>query len=243
MAAPLVLATSTRVLRQVRHDPRTIALIVLLPVLLLGLVSWMFKGGLVLDTIGPTLLGIFPLTVMFLVTSVTMLRERLSGTLERLMTTPVRRGDVVGGYAIAFGVVAAVQAVVLVTVTVGVYGMDVQGPLWALALVAVLDAVLGTALGLAASALARTEFQAVQMMPATIFPQLILCGLVMPRDQMPGVLHAISNVLPLTYGVDAMQTLARNPDVSAIWSDVAVIAGFIVVAVVVGANTLRRRTP
>ncbi|HEY5514867.1 MAG TPA: ABC transporter permease [Pengzhenrongella sp.] len=242
MSPRMSLATAARVLRQVRHDPRTIALIMLLPCLLLGLVAWMFNGTPVLDTLGPTLLGIFPLIVMFIVTSVTMLRERLSGTLERLMTMPVRRGDVVVGYALAFGLIAAVQAVVVVTFAVGVCGMNVAGPLWAVILVGVLDAVLGTALGLAASAVARTEFQAVQMMPAVIFPQLILCGLVMPRDQMPAVLEAISVVLPLTYGVDAMQTLAADIDVTAIWGDVGVIAGFIVVAVAVGATTLRRRT-
>ncbi|QTE30198.1 ABC transporter permease [Pengzhenrongella sicca] len=242
MSPRMSLATAARVLRQVRHDPRTIALIVVLPCLLLGLVAWMFDGTSVLDTLGPTLLGLFPLIVMFLVTSVTMLRERLSGTLERLMTMPVGRGDVVVGYALAFGVVAAVQAVVLVAVTVGLYGMTVAGPLWAVILVAVLDAVLGTALGIAASAAARTEFQAVQMMPAVIFPQVILCGLIMPREQMPAVLEAISTVLPLTYGVQAMQTLASSTDVSGIWGDVVVIVGFIVVAIVVGATTLRRRT-
>jgi ABC-2 type transport system permease protein len=242
MSPRMSLATAARVLRQVRHDPRTIALIMLLPCLLLGLVAWMFNGTPVLNTVGPTLLGIFPLVVMFIITSVTMLRERLGGTLERLMTMPLRRGDVVVGYAIAFGLLAAFQAVVLVAFTVGVCGMDVAGPLWALMLVGVLDAVLGTALGLAASAIARTEFQAVQMMPAIILPQLIVCGLVMPRDQMPAVLDAVSVVLPLTYGVDALQALATNPDVAAIWRDVGVIAGFIVVAVALGATTLRRRT-
>ena len=242
MSPRMSLATAARVLRQVRHDPRTVALIMLLPCLLLGLVAWMYNGTPVLNTVGPTLLGIFPLVVMFIITSVTMLRERLGGTLERLMTMPLRRGDVVVGYALAFGLLAALQAVVLVTFTVGVCRMDVAGPLWALMLVGVLDAVLGTALGLAASAIARTEFQAVQMMPAIILPQLIVCGLVMPRDQMPAVLDAVSVVLPLTYGVDALQSLASNPDVAAIWGDVGVIVGFIVVAVALGATTLRRRT-
>jgi len=243
MSPAMSLATATRVLRQVRHDPGTIALIVLLPCLLLGLVAWMFDGTPVLDTVGPTLLGIFPMIVMLAVTSVTMLRERLSGTLERLMTMPVGRGDVVVGYALAFGLVATLQAVVLVAFAVGVLGMDVAGPLWAVIIVGVFDAVLGTALGLVASALARTEFQAVQMMLAILYPQIILGGFLMPRDQMPAVLEAISVVMPLTYGVDAMQTLATDPDVAAIWGDIGVIGSSIVVAVVVGATTLRRRTP
>lgn len=242
MSPRMSLATAARVLRQVRHDPRTIGLIVLVPCLLLGLVAWMYDGTPVLDTVGPLLLGVFPLFVMFLVTSVTMLRERLGGTLERLMTMPVRRGDVVVGYALAFGLLAALQGVVLVAVTVGLYGMSVAGSLWAVILIAVLDAVLGTALGLASSALARTEFQAIQMLPVIIIPQLILCGLIMPRDQMPAVLEAISVVLPLTYVVEAMQSLSVSTDVSAIGGDVAVIAGFIVVALAVGSTTLRRRT-
>jgi ABC-2 type transport system permease protein len=237
------LATAARVLRQIRHDPRTIALIVVVPCLLLGLIAWMFDGTPVLDTVGPLLLGVFPLFVMFLVTSVTMLRERLGGTLERLMTLPMRRGDVVVGYGLAFGLLAALQGVVLVAVTVGLYGMNVAGPLWAVILIAVLDAVLGTALGLASSALARTEFQAIQMLPVIIIPQLILCGLIMPRDQMPAVLEAISVVLPLTYVVNAMQVISTDADVSAMWGDVGVIAGFIVVVVAVAATTLRRRTP
>ena len=242
MSPRMSMATAARVLRQVRHDPRTIGLIVLVPCLLLGLVAWMYDGTPVLDTVGPLLLGVFPLFVMFLVTSVTMLRERLGGTLERLMTMPVRRGDVVVGYALAFGLLAALQGVVLVAVTVGLYGMSVAGSLWAVVLIAVLDAVLGTALGLASSALARTEFQAIQMLPVIIIPQLILCGLIMPRDQMPVVLEAISVVLPLTYVVEAMQSLSVSTDVSAIGGDVAVIAGFIVVALAVGSSTLRRRT-
>ena len=242
MSPRMSLATAARVLRQIRHDPRTIALIVVVPCLLLGLIAWMFDGTPVLDTVGPLLLGVFPLFVMFLVTSVTMLRERLGGTLERLMTLPMRRGDVVVGYGLAFGLLAALQGVVLVAVTVGLYGMNVAGPLWAVILIAVLDAVLGTALGLASSALARTEFQAIQMLPVIIIPQLILCGLIMPRDQMPAVLEAISVVLPLTYVVEAMQSLAVSTDVSAIGGDVAVIAGFIVVALAVGSTTLRRRT-
>ena len=230
-------------LRQLRHDPRTLALLVVVPCALLGLVAWMFDGTRVLDTFGPLLLGMFPLIVMFLVTSVATLRERQSGTVERLMTMPIGRGDVVVGYALAFGLLAALQAAVLVAVTVGLYGMTFVGSLWALALVAVLDAVLGAALGLAGSALARTEFQAVQLMPAVIFPQLIVCGLLMPRDQLPGVLEAVSRVLPLTYGVDAMQHLVTSGDVGLIAGDLEVIGVSIVGALIIGAATLRRRTP
>ncbi len=243
MSAALTLATARRVLAQVRGDKRTLALVIVLPCLLLWLVAWMFEGTDVLDQFGPLLLGLFPLIVMFLVTSVATLRERTSGTLERLMASPIGRGDLIGGYALGFGLLAVVQGLVLTGVAVGLLGMEVAGPLWVVMLVAVLDAVLGATLGLAASALARTEFQAVQLMPLFVFPQLITCGLFMPRDQMPAVLEAVSRVLPLTYGVDALQRLAAGEGFADVRGDVLVIAGFIVAAVVVGATTLRRRTP
>ena len=238
----LTLATAGRVLSQLRGDHRTVALIMLLPCLLIGLIAWMFHDQpQVVDQFGPMLVGLFPLIVMFLVTSVATLRERQSGTLERLMTTPIRKGDFVAGYGLAFATLALVQAFVVVGFAVLV-GMDVAGPLWLVVVVALLDAILGCTLGLAASALARSEFQAVQMMPAIIFPQLITCGLLMPRDQMPEVLEWLSRVFPLTYAIEAMTSLAAGNE----WSDVrgalGVIVLFIVGAVVLGILTLRRRT-
>lgn len=241
MTTTLTLATARRVGGQLRADHRTVALVLLLPCLLLGLVAWMFHGTPVLDQFGPMLVGLFPLVVMFLVTSVATLRERQSGTLERLMTTPLGKGDFVGGYALAFTALALVQALVVVGFALLV-GMDVAGSVGLVVLVAVLDAVLGCCLGLAASALARSEFQAVQMMPAILFPQIITCGLLMPRDQMPTVLEWLSRAFPLTYAVEAMQDLAAG----GAWSDVAgavgAILAFIVGAVVLGVATLRRRT-
>ncbi|MFE5293956.1 ABC transporter permease [Isoptericola sp. NPDC056618] len=237
----LTATTAGRVLAQLRFDRRTVALILVLPCLLLGLIAWMFDGTPVLDQFGPMLVGLFPLIVMFLVTSVATLRERQSGTLERLMTTPLRKGDFVAGYALAFAALALLQSLVVVGFALAV-GMDVLGPLWLVLVVGMLDAVLGCCLGLAASALARTEFQAVQMMPAVIFPQLITCGLLMPRDQMPEVLEWLSRVFPLTYAVEAMQTLAAGGEWADVQGAVGAIALFIVGAVVLGVATLRRRT-
>lgn len=243
MSLHRTLVTTARVLRQLRHDRRTIALVIVLPCLLLSIVAWMFSGTPTLDHWGPMLVGMFPMLVMFLVTSVAMLRERQSGTLERLMTLPVGRADVVVGYALAFALLATVQGLVLVGFTTWVLGMDVAGSLGLVVLVAVLDAVLGSALGLGASALARTEFQAVQLMPAVIFPQLLVCGILMPRADMPQVLEWFSRAMPLTYGIESMQELALG----AAWADVrgaiGAIALFVVGAIVLGVVTLRRRTP
>ena len=174
---------------------------------------------------------------------VATLRERTTGTLERLMASPIGKGDVIAGYALAFALLAVVQAVVLTSFTVGVLGMNSRGSLGLIMLVAVLDAILGSTLGLAASALARTEFQAVQLMPVFLFPQLITCGLLIPRAAMPSVLEAISRALPLTYGIDALQRLEVGATFADVRGDVLVIVGFIALAIVVGSTTLRRRTP
>jgi len=238
-----MIATANRVLQQIRHDRRTVAILLLVPCLLMGIVAWSFEGTPVINHFGPLLLGIFPLFVMFLVTSVATLRERQSGTLERLMTTPLRRGDFVLGYALAFAALATLQALVLTGFAVWVLGMDIQGQLWLVIVVAVLDAVLGTALGLAASSLATTEFQAVQMMPVVILPQLLTGGLLMPRDQMPTVLEWISRAMPLTYGMESQQKLAAGADFAGVQGAVGAIVVFIVGALVLGSLTLHRRTP
>jgi ABC-2 type transport system permease protein len=243
MSPRLTVATAARVLRQVRNDPRTVALLILVPCIVLGLIAWMFEGTPVLDQIGPLLLGVFPLIVMFLVTSVATLRERQSGTLERLMATPIHKADVVLGYALAFGALAVLQALVLTGVTVWGYGMEVAGDLWVVVLVAVLDAILGTALGLAGSAIARTEFQAVQLMPVFLFPQLVTAGLMMPRALMPTALEWFSRGMPLTYGLEALQDLAKGATIGDVAGAIGAICAFIVGALLLGTLTLRRRTP
>ena len=238
------LAVAGRVLTQLRRDHRTLAMLLVLPCLLISLLWWMFEDlpGASFDRFGPGLLALFPFTVMFLVTSVTTLRERSSGTLERLLSMPMGKLDFLLGYALAFGAIAAVQAALAVGVSIGLLGLDVNGPAWLLGVVAIADAVLGTALGLFVSAFAATEFQAVQFMPLVVIPQILLCGLFVPRDAMPGVLEAISNVLPLSYALDAMQELVGAGDESEVWRNVAVVLGFALAGLALGAATLRRRT-
>jgi ABC-2 type transport system permease protein len=236
------LAVASRVLTQLRRDHRTLAMLLVLPCLLISLLWWMFEGTSVFDLVGPALLAMFPFIVMFLVTSVTTLRERSSGTLERLLSMPMGKLDFLLGYALAFGLVAAVQSALAVGISVGLLGLDVVGPVWLLTLVAVADAVLGTALGLLVSAFAQTEFQAVQFMPLIVIPQILLCGLFIPREQLPPALEAVSNVLPLSYAVDAMQQLTRTAETGEVWQDLAVVAGFALAGLALGAATLRRRT-
>jgi ABC-2 type transport system permease protein len=238
------LATTGRVLSQVRHDPRTIALLLVVPSLLIGLVAWLFDSTPVFQRIGPSMLALFPFIIMFLVTSIATLRERRSGTLERLLTLPLSKLDFILGYAVAFGLLAVAQAVIATAFAVVVCGLEIEGPLGLLVAVAVSDAILGTTLGLLASAFARTEFQVVQFMPAIVFPQVLLGGVLLPRDQMPDVLHAISDWLPLSHAIDALSAVATGLDDDGyVGGQLLVLAAFAAGAVALGAITLRRRTP
>lgn len=237
-------ATALRVLAQLRRDPRTIGLIVGVPCLLEFLLKEIFAGRpLVFQQVGAPLLGLFPFISMFVVTSVTMLRERTSGTLERLMSLPLRKVDLLGGYAVAFALAAVLQALAVSALAFGALGLHVGGPRAGVVALAVGNATLGMALGLFVSAFARTEFQAVQFLPAIVFPQLLLCGLLVSRSDMAHWLRALSDALPLTYAYDALARVAADgPYGSWFAADVAVTAGGAVVALLLGAATLRRRT-
>jgi ABC-2 type transport system permease protein len=237
------LATARRVLLQLRNDPRTIALLVVAPCLLMTLFKYVFQNSPgVFQRVGLPMLGIFPMITMFLVTVVAMVRERTTGTLERLLTTPLGKLDLLLGYAVAFGLTALLQAGVVAALALGPLGLHVQAGVGVVLVVALVNALLGMALGLLLSAFAGTEFQAVQFLPAVLLPQLLLCGLFTPRDRMPGWLHGISQVLPLSYGVDALKYASVGGITATLSVDVLVVFGCVLAALALGAATLRRRT-
>lgn len=246
----MLLATTRRVLDQLRHDHRSIALILVVPALLLTAVYFLYENETLppgvprtFDRVGLMMLAIFPFVVMFLVTSITMLRERTSGTLERLLTTPIHKADLLFGYGLAFSIMAALQSLVATAVAYWIFGLDIQGSPGLVVMIAVMNAVLGVALGLLCSAFARTEFQAVQFMPVVVVPQILLCGLFVARERMNEALEAVSNVLPLTFSVDALQEIAANTEpTDQLWMDAGVIAAIVLAVLVLASLTLRRRT-
>jgi ABC-2 type transport system permease protein len=166
------------------------------------------------------MLGVFPLIVMFLITSITMQRERVSGTLERILTTPLRRLDLLAAYGTAFSIAAAAQAALACGIAFWLLGLDTAGSPALVVAIAIINAVLGVGLGLLCSAFARTEFQAVQW------------------------LHWISNAMPASYALEALQQVGAHPDLTATAArDIAIVICFAVVALGLAAATLRRRTP
>jgi len=245
------LASTARILRQLAADHRSVAMILVVPSLIITLMYFMFQNAPVPPGGTPPfnnacliLLGLLPLVVMFLITSISMQRERVSGTLERILTTPLRRLDLLAAYGTAFSIAAAAQATVACIVAFWLLGFDTAGsPIWVF-VIAIINAVLGVGLGLLCSAFARTEFQAVQFMPVVIVPQLLLSGIIVPRALLPEWLHWISNVLPASYALEALQQVGKYPDLTATTvRDIAVVVGCAVLALCLAAATLRRRTP
>ncbi len=244
MSPRITFVTALRILTQLRHDPRTVALLVCIPTVLLVLIRFLFDARPdMFDRVGLILLGVLPFTMSFLLTSIAMLRERSSGTLERLLTTPLSRLDLLFGYAVAFAVTASLQSIIGVIVAYGFLGLETQGTPLLVGAIAVANAILGMSLGLFVSTFAYSEFQAVQFMPAIVMPQALLSGLFGPREQMVGWLKAISDVLPMTYAVDALTQVGSHDGVTeTMLVDLAVIVAVTVGALALGATTLRRRT-
>jgi ABC-2 type transport system permease protein len=236
-------ATAGRVIKQLKHDPRTLVLLFLLPSLLIVILRYVFDNQKpMFDLLVPMLLGIFPMTMMFLVASIATLRERRSGTLTRLMTTPMSKLDFIMGYALAFFLIAFLQASFTVYVTLGLLDVTVAGGDIAVVIGAVSAALLGTSLGLAVSAFATSEFQAVQFMPAMLFPQLLVCGLFVARDQMADFLQVFADFMPLTYSVDAMKQVTQYSEWTAEYTnDLLIVTGFTIAALILGSLTIRRK--
>lgn len=235
-------ATAGRVLLQLRHDPRTVALVLVVPCALLALLRGVLSQQQ-FDAASPTMLGIFPFVTLFVVTSVATLRERTSGTLERLLTTRMGKADLLAGYALAFGLTGMVQTGLASALTLGVLRSTVPAHATLMVLLAVLDALLGVGLGLLVSAFATTEFQAVQFMPALVLPQVLLCGLFAPRSGMTTGLRWLSDALPLSYAADGLQRLATGRTVGhEVVIDGSVVAAAVLASLCLAALTLRRQT-
>jgi len=197
-----------------------------------------------LDYLGAALIGLVVFFLVFVVTSVSFLRERTQGTLERLMATPLRRAEIVVGYMIGFTVLALVQSAEVLLFTLYALKLYNAGNVWLIFLMAMLMAIAAVNLGIFVSMFARTEFQAVQFIPLVIVPQFFLSGILVPVATEPGWLQAISKVLPLTYAVDGLRAvMIRGAGISssALQLDLVVVAGFCVLVVVLASLTLRRR--
>ncbi len=230
-----------RVMRQLIRDRRTMALIVIVPLVIASIVGVSVPDKFILDYIAPAVLAVLILFFSFLLTGISVLRERTQGTLERLMASPVSRLDVVGGYLLGFLPFALLQTLIIFFYMVYVLNVNYYGELWQILVFQVIIGIGAVCLGIFCSIFAKNEFQMVQFIPLIILPQIFLCGLLWPVSQMPDYLQWVAKFLPLTYGVDGVRAMMlQGQNLLDIGKEVWVLLAFAVGLLILAAVTMRR---
>lgn len=250
MSPRRVRAVARRVVAQFRRDHRTIGLLLVAPIVVLSLVGSIWgariipgTGRTVLDDLAPALVAFFAFFFIFLLAAVAFQRERMSGTLERLLATPLRRGELVAGYLAGFGFFALLQALVILAFTIGVLGIRYRGNVATIFLVEAVLVVGAVSLGLAVSAFARNELQAVQFVPLILLPQVFLSGLLVPVEQLPDLLRPVAAVLPLTYANEALRSVMIDGATlgdTLVLRDLGLLVAFAVLAAAAAVTSIRR---
>ncbi|WP_156935265.1 ABC transporter permease [Pseudonocardia spinosispora] len=245
MTSPISLqivgSTAGRVVSQLRRDRRAMVMMLILPSLLLFVLNQMFDNQPTFNGVARRLLGVLPFTLMFIFSSVAMLKERRGGTLRRLLASPLSRVDLVLGYAIGFGAAAVAQSVI--TCTTAYWLLDLYTPAQpvVIGVIGVAGALVGVAVGLLCSSLA--ELHVVPLLPAIVLPQILLGGLFVPRDAMALWLERVSDALPLSYSIEALDEAGSTSLISDdLLGYLSVIAGAAVLTLFLAALTMRRRT-
>ncbi|MDA1257510.1 MAG: ABC transporter permease [Chloroflexi bacterium] len=236
------IAIAVRVVREIVRDRRSLALIFAAPLVVMALVGFSFSDRPdTLDRVAPALISVFALLFTFMLTGISFLRERTQGTLERLMVTPVGRGDVLVGYLLGFLVFAAMQSLIILSFTLFVVDVNYRGDLWQMFVVLMVLTVFGVNLGIFASTFARNEFQVVQLIPLLFAPQIFLSGIVLPVEELPGYFERPAEVLPLTHAVRALQEIMlRGGSLGDVLSELGVLAAYAIGLLTVAAVTVRR---
>ncbi len=235
------LPIARRIILQLGRDRRTLALIVLAPVLVMTLIGLSFPDKSQLDYIAPALLATVALFFSFLITGVSFLRERSQGTLERLLASPVSRLDVALGYLLGLFVFALLQTLIIFFFTIYVLGVTYHGALWQIIVFQLVIITGSVNLGIFTSTFARNEFQVIQFIPIIILPQIFLGGILWPVEQMPEYLQYLSNVLPLTYAVRGLRDIMLYGNT--LWDvrlDFLVLIIFTLITTALASLTLKR---
>ena len=232
---------AARIIYQIIRDRRTIALIVVVPLVVMTLVGLSFPENSVLDYIAPAMLATLALFFSFLLTGISFLRERSQGTMERLMASPVSRLDIVFGYLFGFFIFALTQTLIILLFTIYVLDVHYYGDLWQIFVFQIVVIIGSVNLGIFLSTFARNEFQMVQFIPLIIVPQMFLCGVIWPVEQMPDYLQWLSAILPLTYAVDGLrEIMLAGKSLLDVGFELAVLVGFTLFFSILASLTLRR---
>ena len=229
-------------MRQLIRDRRTIALILIVPIVVMSLISYALPSNSgTLDKFAPALIVTLALFFTFLLTGISFLRERSQGTMERMMASPVSRLDMVVGYMLGFFAFALAQVLIILLFTIYALHIHYSGDLWQIFIFLILIIIMAVCLGIFTSAFAKNEFQMVQFIPLIIVPQIFLCGVIFPVEQMHKVLQWIAKFLPLKYGVDGMrQIMIQGHSLLNVGFDIGILVAFAIGMAILAAVSLRR---
>jgi len=232
-----------RVMLQVVRDRRTIALLVVVPLIIASIVGVSIPDRSMLDYIAPAMLATLILFFGFLITGISVLRERSQGTMERLMAAPISRMDIVAGYLLGFLGFALLQTLIIFFYMVYVLDVNFQGDLWQILVFQILIGIGAVCLGTFFSIFARNEFQMMQFIPLIILPQIFLCGVLWQVSQMPDYLQWIAKFLPLYYGVEGIRALMQQGQgLLDIGNDIGILAAYAAGLLILASLTLRQKT-
>jgi ABC-2 type transport system permease protein len=226
---------------QVIRDRRTITLIIIVPLVIASIAGVSIPNKMMLNNAAPAVLATLILFFGFLITGISVLRERTQGTMERLLASPISRMDIVVGYLFGMLLFALTQTLILFFYMVYVLDVSFQGDLWQILIFQIFIGINAVCLGTFFSVFARNEFQMMQFIPLIIIPQVFLCGLFIPISQLPEYLQWIAKFLPLTYGVEGIKFLMiEGQNLLDIGKDVGILAAYAIGLLVLAALSLRR---
>jgi len=238
-----MLNVARRVMLQVVRDRRTIALIIVAPLVIATVAGFSIPDKIMLDNAAPAILATLIIFFGFLITGISFLRERTQGTLERMLVSPISRMDIVAGYLLGLLLFALLQTLIMFFYMVYVLDINYRGDLWQILVFQILVGIVAVCMGTFFSAFARNEFQMIQFIPLIIVPQIFLSGLFIQTSQLPYVLEWISKFLPLTYGVEGIRALMQQgQSLLDIGNDIGILAAFAVGLLVLASLTLRQKT-
>ncbi len=192
------------------------------------------------DILSPILVGFFVFFFVFLISGISLLRERTTGTLERLLSTPIKRHEIVFGYLIGYGLFAVIQTVIVVFYAVKVLDIVLVGSIWHVILINLLLALVALSLGILLSAFANSEFQMMQFIPIAIIPQIFFAG-ILPVENMDQWLQVIAKLMPMYYGGDALaEVMYKGAGLGDIASQLLILVGFALIFIVLNIFALKK---
>ncbi|MBC1795356.1 ABC transporter permease [Listeria booriae] len=192
------------------------------------------------DTIGPIFIGFFVFFFVFLIAGISFLRERTTGTLERLMATPIKRWELETGYLLGFGIFALAQSIIVALYSIHVLDMVQMGSIWYVLLITLMLAMVALTLGILLSTFANNEFQIVQFIPIVIVPQVLFCG-IFPLEGMADWLQWIAHIMPLYYGADALTSImVKGEGFAGFATDFYILVGFALVFMILNIFALKK---